>query len=104
MTDELVKLDLHRGMAAQQATDLRRLSAEVQGNERDLRARRDELESNLIATPAANWHEAARKATYLLKSHIEASAGGDIRTKQLIDAVLQDFERLCAETPRDDGK
>jgi hypothetical protein len=46
-------------MAAQKATDLRRLLADVQANERALRLRQDELEARLIAAPAANWREAA---------------------------------------------
>ena len=39
MTDETIKLDTHRGMAAQKATDIRRLVAEVEANERSLRQR-----------------------------------------------------------------
>jgi hypothetical protein len=34
MTDKTIDLDQHRGMAAQKATDLRRLLAEVEANER----------------------------------------------------------------------
>ncbi len=66
MTDKTIDLDQHRGMAAQKATGLRRLLAEVEANERALRLRQDELESHLVAEPAANWHEAAEKARYLL--------------------------------------
>jgi hypothetical protein len=66
MTDKAIELDEHRGMAAQKATDLRRLLADVEANERALRERQDELEAHLIAAPAANWPEAAEKARYLL--------------------------------------
>ena len=59
MTDKAIELDEHRGMAAQKATDLRRLLAEVEANEAALRLRQDELESQLIAAPAANWEKAA---------------------------------------------
>ena len=48
-------------MAAQKATELRRLSANVEANEKALRLRQDELEARLLATPAANWPEAAEK-------------------------------------------
>ena len=34
MTDKPIDLDQHRGMAAQKATDLRRLLAEVESNEK----------------------------------------------------------------------
>jgi hypothetical protein len=64
--EKKIDLDQHRGMAAQKATDLRRLLADVEANERALRLRQDELEARLIATPAANWREAAEKARYLL--------------------------------------
>jgi hypothetical protein len=49
MTDKTIDLDRHRGMAAQKATGLRRLLAEVEANERASRLRQDELESHLIA-------------------------------------------------------
>jgi hypothetical protein len=62
MSDKTIDLDHHRGMAAQKATDLRGLLADVEANERALHARQDELESHLVAAPAANWHEAAEKA------------------------------------------
>jgi len=55
MTDKTVELDRHRGMAAQKATDLRRLLAEAVANERKLRATQDELEAQLIAAPASSW-------------------------------------------------
>src|ERR1700751_3805108 len=66
MTDKTINLDQRRGMAAQRATELRRLLAEVQANDRDLRRRQDELESHLVADPATTWPEAAEKASYLL--------------------------------------
>jgi hypothetical protein len=53
MTEKTIDLDQHRGMAAQKATDLRRLLAEVEANQRALRQRRDELEAHLVAAPAA---------------------------------------------------
>ena len=66
MTYKTIDLDAHRGMAAQKATGIRRLLAEVEANETALRLRQDELEAHLLAAPAKNWHEAAEKARYLL--------------------------------------
>ena len=66
MTDRPIKLDQHRGMAAQKATEIRRLLAEVEDNEKALRQRQEELETQLLAIPAASWSEAAEKARYLL--------------------------------------
>jgi hypothetical protein len=98
MTDRTIDLDQHRGMAAQKATCLRRLLAEVEANETALRLRQDELESHLVAAPAANWNEAAEKARYLLKLFGNSLAAQDPRRQKLIAAVLDDFERLARET------
>jgi hypothetical protein len=95
MTNKKIDLDKHRGMAAQKATVLRRLLAEVRANERALRSRQDELESHLVAAPAANWHEAAEKARYLLNLFASTPAAEDPRRQKLIAAVLADFERLA---------
>jgi hypothetical protein len=66
MSDKPINLDQRRGMAAQRATELRRLLAEVEAQDRDLRRRQDKLEAHLVAAPAASWSEAAEKACYLL--------------------------------------
>lgn len=95
MTDKTIDLDQHRGMA--QATDLRRLLADVEANERALRLRQDELESHLIAAPAANWQEAAEKARYLLNLFAATLTSQDPRRQKLIEAVLADFRRLSGE-------
>ena len=60
MTDKTIDLDGRRGMAAQKATDLRRLLSEVEANEKVLRQRRDEMEVHLLAASATSWPEAAR--------------------------------------------
>ena len=98
MTDKTIDLDKHRGIAAQKATDLRRLLADVEANERALRLRQDELESHLIAAPAANWHEAADKARYLLNLFAATLAAQDPRRQKLIAAVIADFDRLDRES------
>ena len=67
MTDQAIELDGHRGMMAQKATELRRLLAEVEADERALQRRQDELEAHLLAAPALTWGDAAEKARYLVK-------------------------------------
>lgn len=94
MTEKTIDLDQHRGMAAQKATQLRRLLADVEANERALRGRRDELEAQLLAAPAENWHEAADKARYLLTLFAATADAQDPRRQTLIKAVLADFSRL----------
>jgi hypothetical protein len=95
MTDDTIDLDHHRGMAAQKATELRRLLADVAANETALRLRQEELENHLVAAPAANWHEAADKARYLLNLFAGTLPPADRRRKKLIAAVLADFDRLA---------
>ena len=98
MTDKTIELDQHRGMSAQKATELRRLLADVEANERVLRLRQAELETHLLAAPAANWHEAAEKARYLLNLYAATLAAQDPRRQKLIAAVLADLARLSRES------
>ena len=94
MTDRTIDLDSHRGMMAQKATEIRRLLAEVDANEKALRIRRDDLEAQLFAAPAANWHEAADKVRHLLGLFAATPWAQDPRQQKLIAAVLDDFRRL----------
>ena len=98
MIDKPIDLDRHRGMAAQKATELRRLIAEVQANETALRLRQDELELHLLAAPAASWRDAAEKARYLLDLFAGTLVAQDPRRQKLIAAVLDDFDRLARES------
>ena len=104
MTDRPIQLDEHRGMAAQKATDIRRMVAEVEANETSLRARQEELEIQLLSGPAANWHDASEKARYLLKLFAATPAAEDPRRRKLIASVLDDLARLSAEGPDGAGK
>jgi hypothetical protein len=98
MTDKTVDLDQHRGMAAQKATDIRRALAEVEANEKALRLRQDELETQLIAAPAASWQAAAEKARYLLNLFAATLTSQDPRRRKLIASVLADFKRLAGDS------
>jgi hypothetical protein len=95
MTESTIDLDHHRGMAAQKATDLRRLLADVAANETALRLGQEEVETHLVAAPAANWHEAAEKARYILNLFSGTLPPGDTRRQRLVAAVLADFDRLA---------
>ena len=98
MTDKTIDLDLHRGMAAQKDTELRRLLTDVETDQNALRVRQEELEAHLLASPAANWHEAAEKARYLLNLFAASLTSQDPRRQKLIAAVLADFKRLSGES------
>jgi hypothetical protein len=94
MADRPTSLDSHRGMAAQKATELRRLRAEVEADQAALRARQADLEDMLTDVPAASWAEAIEKARYLLGLLAEAPSAADPRRQRLISQVLADFDRL----------
>ena len=99
MTKQTIELDMRRGMAAQKATELRRLMSEVSANEELLRSRQKELEEQLLATPATTWADAADKARYLLSLYASSPAAQDPRRQMLIARVLEDFVRLSSAEP-----
>ena len=100
MTERTIELDERRGMAAQKATELRRMLSEVEANEAHLRDRQKAIEEQLLATPAMSWEEAADKARYLLALFASSLAGQDPRRQMLIARVLEDFVRLSSEANR----
>ena len=97
MQHDPIVLDEHRGMAAQQATEIRRRLAEVEADQAALRERRTELEKFLVSAPASTWLEAADKARYLIGLFATTSMAQDPRRRKLIAGVLDDFRRLSGE-------
>jgi hypothetical protein len=98
VTDEPLDLDKHRGMAAQKATDIRRILASAENNARELRDRQTALESELLSAPATSWPDAAAKARYVLNLYAAGLAPADTRHRDLVAAVLADFARLSSES------
>ena len=98
MVDRPTNLDAHRGMAAQKATDLRRLRSEVEADQAALHKRQAELEDLLAA---ANWPEAVEKARYLLGRFAQSAAATDPRRRKLIDRVMADFDHLLDSSTTD---
>ena len=98
MTEEPLDLDKHRGMAAQKATDIRRVLAEVESNARDLRDQQAILENHLLTVAAASWPEAAAKARYVLNLYAAGLAPDDTHHRDVVAAVLADFARLSGES------
>jgi hypothetical protein len=84
-------------MAAQKATDIRRILADVEHNARELRDRQAVLEDQLLSAPAASWPEAAAKARYVLNLYAAGLAPADTRHRDLVAAVFADFTRLSSE-------
>ena len=88
MDDDQVVLDEHRGMAAQKATEMRRLRAEVEAQRAALQQRQAELEQHFLAGPSATWEEAAEKARYLINLLADTPEGRDPRRQRIIASVL----------------
>jgi hypothetical protein len=97
MTDEPLDLDKHRGMAAQKATELRRVLAEVENHAKELRDRQAALEEHLLSVPAVSWSDAAAKARYVLNLYAAGLSPNDTRHRDLVAAILDDFARLTRE-------
>jgi hypothetical protein len=97
VNDPPVDLDKHRGMAAQKATDIRRVVADVEANAKTLRDRQNAVEIQLLAAPATSWPEAAAKARYVLNLYAASLAPADTHHRDLVAAVLADFTRLSEE-------
>jgi hypothetical protein len=97
MTDEPLDLDKHRGMAAQKATELRRILAEVENHAKELRDRQAALENQLLSVPALSWPDAAAKARYVLNLYAAGLSRNDTRHRDLVAAILDDFARLTRE-------
>jgi hypothetical protein len=98
MSDKPFDLDRYRGMAAQKATDLRRILADLERNAKDLRERQGVLETRLLSVPAASWPEAAAKSRYVLNLYAAGLAPADTHHRDLVAAVLADFARLSNES------
>ena len=54
MDGDPVELDEHRGVAAQESTEIRRCSHEVQADQAALRDRQEEFERQAIARPSTS--------------------------------------------------
>ncbi len=98
MTDDPVDLDTRRSSEGRMAADIRRHSLkDFEADQRALRLRQEELEIQLLAEPAANWHEAALKAQYLIRRYSETAEARDARRQDLIERALGDLARLIEE-------
>ena len=93
-----IDLDKHRGMAAQKATDIRRVVTEIEANAKLLRDSQGAVEMQILAVPAASWSEAVAKARYVLNLYAAGLAPTDTHHRELVTAVLADLTRLAGES------
>ncbi len=98
MTSLTIELDQHRDTVAQKRTEIRRLLANVKADERVLRHRKQELETQLVATSALNSHYATEKTRYappLLATQVAL----DLRYQKQNADVFDDLWRSSCEMP-----
>jgi hypothetical protein len=94
-TNDPVELDGRRTAAGKIATDIRRHALhEFEADREALRRRQDELEAQLLASPAESWTEAATKAQYLIRLYAMTADAQDARRSRLIERALADLARL----------
>jgi hypothetical protein len=97
VTETPIELDKHRGMAAQKATDIRRVLADVEANAKLLRDKQGVIELQILAAPAASWPEAVAKTRYVLNLYSAGLAPTDTHHRDLVAAVIADLTRLAGE-------
>jgi hypothetical protein len=97
VTETPIELDKHRGMAAQKATDIRRVLADVEVNAKLLRDKQSVVELQILAAPATSWLEAVAKARYVLNLYSASLTPTDTHHRDLVAAVLADLTRLAGE-------
>ena len=98
MDGDPVKLDEHRGMAAQKSTEIRRRSHEVQADQAVLRDRQEEFEREAMTGPSTTWAEAAARARYLIQLYAATPEGRPPRRQEVILKVLEDLTRLSSSS------
>ena len=98
MSEDPIDLDKHRGMAAQKATDIRRVVTEIEANAKLLRDSQGAVEMQILAVPASSWSEAVAKARYVLNLYAAGLAPTDTHHRDLVAAVLADLARLDGES------
>jgi hypothetical protein len=101
MNETPIDLDKHRGIAAQKATDIRRVLADVEAKAKLLRDRQGVVEAQLLSVAATSWAEAAAKARYVLNLYAASLAPADTHHRDLVAAVLADLARLSGSPATD---
>jgi hypothetical protein len=95
MTSLTIELDQHRDTVAQKRTEIRRLLANVEVDERVLRHRKEALETQLVATWAFSSTEKTRYSAPL----IAIQAAQDLRHQKQNADVFDDLWRSSCEMP-----
>ena len=86
MSDTPIDLDKHRGMAAQKATDIRRVIADVEANAKLLRDKQDVVEIQLLAVPADRLAGGGRQGALRAESVSAGLAPSDTHHRDLVSS------------------
>jgi hypothetical protein len=85
-------------MAAQKATDIRRVLADVEANAKLLRDHQAAVELQILAVPATSWPEVVAKERYVLHLYAADLVPADTHHRDLVTAVLADLTWLDGES------
>ena len=99
MTSLRIELDQHCDTVAQKRTEIRRLLAKVEADERVVRHRKKELETQLVAASALNSHDATEKARNSPTLIATDRVAQDLRHQKQIADVFDDLWRSSCEMP-----
>src|SRR4029453_13709781 len=97
VTDTPIELDKHRGMAAQKATDIRRVIADVEANAKLLRDKQGVVEIEILAAPPPSWPGAGPKGLFVLTLFPPGLPATDPHPRALVSGVLAALPRLSKE-------
>lgn len=95
MADDTIKLDQHRGMSAQKATEARRRLKEIRVEQVALRTRQEEFEKVLLLAPSITFKDVAAKSLYLLELYARDCEACDTRRLSAIRLVLEELEKFA---------
>ncbi|SFS14001.1 hypothetical protein [Yoonia litorea] len=95
MTDDPIKLDVHRTTAARKESEMRRRTA---NNQQRLAHVQDSMaksvESQILLEPARTWIDVAERCRFLLIRFAASPDAQDERVRKLIARALTDLRRL----------
>lgn len=96
MQKSAVDLNAHRGAASPQVSDVLRQLCSTDDEQRALKSRQEELESQLLELPSQTVAQAFDRARYLIGLLAQTSMGRDPRRRKLIANTLEDIRRLAS--------
>jgi hypothetical protein len=94
MSKRVVDLNIHRGSATLDTSEILRELCAIDDEQRVLKARQEALETQLSASPSQTLAQANDRARYLIGLFSQTTAARDPRRKKLIANTLEDIKTL----------